>query len=288
MRTRLIHLIYALFCTIFVLGYSVSTAFTPTTELRVSVLDVGQGDAIYIEAPNGRTMLVDGGPRGSLVAPLKAAQTIPKKHIDVFVLTNPDADHFAGILDLVKTYSIGVVVESGTRSTSKSYQSFDRLVTEEKIPRLIAKRGMGIVLDQKQNIKFSVLFPDTSVSGWSHNDASIVGRLTYGSRSFMFTGDATALTESIVRVRNDREILKSDVLKIGHHGSRTSTSEAFLDAVSPTYAIVSYGMGNTYGHPHREVVDRVRARDITLLETAKEGTVTCTTDGEKLECAGEN
>jgi competence protein ComEC len=288
MRTRLIHLIYALFCVIFVLGYSASTAFTPTTELRVSILDVGQGDAIYIEAPNGRTMLIDGGPRGTLVAPLKAAQTIPKKHIDVFVLTNPDADHFAGILDLMKTYSIGAVIESGTRSTSKSYQSFDRLVTEEKIPRLIAKRGMEIVLDQKQNIKFSVLFPDTSVSGWSHNDASIVGRLTYGARSFMFTGDATALTESIVRVRNDREFLKSDVLKIGHHGSRTSTSEAFLDAVASTYAIVSYGMGNTYGHPHREVVDRVRTRDLTLLETAKEGTITCTTDGEKLECGGEN
>ncbi len=288
MRTRLIHVIYLLFCAIFALGYSVSAALVPTTDLHVSVLDIGQGDAIYIEAPNGRTMLVDAGPRGSLVAPLKAAQTISKKHIDVFVLTNPDADHFAGILDLMKTYSMGTVVESGTRSTSKSYQSFDRLVTEEKIPRLIARNGMEIVLDQKRDIKFSILFPDHNVSGWKHNDASIVGRLTYGTRSFMLTGDATTFTESIVRVRNEQELLKSDVLKIGHHGSRTSTSEAFLDAVSPTYAIVSYSMGNTYGHPHSEVVDRIRARDIILLETAKEGTVTCTTDGEKLDCNREN
>jgi competence protein ComEC len=247
--------------------------------LTVAMLDIGQGDSIYVRAPDGHQMLIDGGPRGSLMKPLSDVVPYGTTSIDVLMITNADADHYAGYLDFLKTYEIGAVVEAGVPSKTKTYAEFEALIKEKHIQEVNAKKGMQIVLDEKDGVVFNVLYPDRDVAGWKTNDASIMGRLVYGSRSVMFTGDAPSTTESLVIAGNPPGSLKSDILKVGHHGSRTSTSNAFIEAVSPIQAIISAGNNNRYGHPTPETLARLKAHNIPIFVTKDVGTITCTTDG---------
>ncbi len=249
------------------------------TELQVSFLSIGQGDSTYIQAPNGRQMLIDGGPRGSLVKVLKTEMPPGDTSIDVVLLTHPDADHYAGLVDLLNTYSVGTIIESGKTSTAKTYQELEKLIAEKRISKVIARTGTTITLDQDNIVVFKVLFPSGDVSNLPTNDASIVGRLTYGATSVMFTGDAPVATEKILIAGQKPEDLASTILKVGHHGSRTSSSSAFLKIVQPEYAIISAGKGNRYGHPHQEVVDLLKSLGITVLITKDEGTITFFSDG---------
>jgi competence protein ComEC len=257
---------------------------TLSNELKVYLLDIGQGDAMYIRAGDGSDMLIDGGPKGSLVQPLEAVLPFGDKEINVLVVTNPDADHYAGFIDLLKEYTVDLVIEPGTQSKTKTYAEFESLVAEKKIPKLIARKGMRILLDQTNGVEYDVLFPDRDVSSFTTNDGSIIAKLLYGTRSFIFTGDATAYTESLVLANSQSELLKSDVLKIGHHGSRTSTTNNFLEAVAPTYALISAGVHNKYGHPHPEVISRLKKFGVQILGTYESGTILCTTDGTALSC----
>jgi beta-lactamase superfamily II metal-dependent hydrolase len=249
-------------------------------ELFVYVLDVGQGDAIYVRAPDGSDMLIDGGPRGALLLPLQKVMPFDDKKVDVIVVTNPDTDHYAGFLDILKEYEVGAIIEAGTTSNTKTYQEFETLISEKEIPRLIAKKGMQIVLDREKNVSYEVLFPDRDVSNFTTNDGSIIARLSYGAKSFLLTGDATAYTESLV----SNETIDSDVLKVGHHGSRTSTSTSFLEATTPEYAIISASKNNRYGHPHPEVISRLKKIGVPVLGTYDTGTVVCITNGVTLSC----
>lgn len=262
-----------------------------SNELSVYLLDIGQGDAMYVRAPDGSDMLIDGGPAGyrsetPLLRELKTVMPFDDKHIDVLVVTNPDADHFAGFNDLLKSYTVGAVIEPGTHSDTKTYKIFESLVAEKKIPKVIARKGMRVVLDKNKGIEYDVLFPDRNVSVFSRNDGSIVGKLVYNKKSFILTGDATSYTESLVLASNSKETLKSDVLKIGHHGSRTSTSQKFLQTVAPVYAIISAGRNNRYGHPHLEIINRLKNFGAQILGTYQNGTITCMTDGVILTCNG--
>jgi beta-lactamase superfamily II metal-dependent hydrolase len=249
-------------------------------ELFVYVLDVGQGDAIYVRAPDGSDMLIDGGPRGALLLPLQKVMPFDDKKVDVIVVTNPDTDHYAGFLDILKEYEVGAIIEAGTTSNTKTYQEFETLISEKEIPRLIAKKGMQIVLDRGKNVSYEVLFPDRDVSNFTTNDGSIIAKLSYGAKSFLLTGDATAYTESLV----SNETIDSDVLKVGHHGSRTSTSTSFLEATTPEYAIISASKNNRYGHPHPEVISRLKKIGVPVLGTYDTGTVVCITNGVTLSC----
>ena len=257
--------------------YLFSFSFTDT--LHVSFLNIGQGDSIYVRAPNGRQMLIDGGPKGSLTASLEQQVLYGNTFIDVLVVTNADADHYAGYLDLLKSYRIGIVVEAGVPSKTKTYALFESLLVEKHIPRIFARKGMQIILDEPRHITFNILFPDRNVSGWTTNDASVMGKLVYSSHSIMFTGDAPSTTEDLVIKSNPKEELASDILKVGHHGSRTSTSDAFLDVVKPVYAIISAGKNNRYGHPTPETLGRLSTHAIKTFVTKDVGTVTCTTNG---------
>ena len=248
-------------------------------ELTVSFLDVGQGDAIYIQAPNGRQMIIDGGPAGSLIEPLSLVVPFGDRSIDVLVVTNPDADHYAGFVDILREYSVGAVVESGTLSQSKTYALLHTEIQEQDIPHLFARKGMTITLDSDNEVVFEVLFPDRDMTGWSNNDSSLVGRLVYGESEILFTGDSTIRTESVILASNPVEALASDILKVGHHGSRTSTSSAFLKAVSPDIAIISLGERNSYGHPHKEPIATLSNADVSVLRTDQEGTITYVSDG---------
>lgn len=251
--------------------------------LKVSFLDIGQGDAIYIEAPNGNQMIIDGGPKNALINALEGVMPYGDRSINVIMVTNPDADHYSGFIGLMKDYNVGTVIESGTKTDTPTYHTFRDIVAEKNIPNLVARKGMTITLDKEHGVVFTVLFPDMDVSGWSRNDGSIMGVLAYGKTKVFFTGDGTKTTENAVMLRTDKEMLESDIIKIGHHGSRTSSSDAFIKAIAPMYAVISSGKGNSYGHPHKETLDTLNKNHVQILRTDSLGAVTFISDGNSFK-----
>ncbi len=241
--------------------------------LKVAYMDIGQGDSIYVEAPNGNQMIIDGGPTNLTTTRLAELMPFGNRSINILVVTNPDKDHYYGFLNIIKNYNVGAILEPGTISNSQTYASLENLIAEKKIPKIIARRGMNIILDQKNNVVFHILFPDRDVSSWTTNDGSIVGRITYGNSSYMMMGDATVKTEDIVLAENSQNDLKSDILKLGHHGSKTSSSSEWLSTVAPSYAVISAGLNNKYGHPHKEVLNRLDSFSIPYLITFQKGNI---------------
>lgn len=250
--------------------------------LKIIFIDVGQGDAIYIEAPSGRQILIDGG-RNEIILP-KLAQVMPlgDRTIDLIVATNPDQDHIGGLINVIEEYKVGQVIDSGVKKESYTYQKFNEILKKNEIEKIIARRGQKIILDEEKNIYLEILFPDRDVSGWEANDGSIVAKLIYGEKSFLFMGDATLYTENIIRWNEEKKTLDIDVLKLGHHGSDTSTTEFWLNLTSPEFAIISAGENNKYGHPDEEVLNNLKKLNISYLETSKEGNITFETDGMNL------
>jgi competence protein ComEC len=250
--------------------------------LKVVFLDVGQGDSIYIEAPNGVQMLIDGGSDAKLLSSLSKVMPFADRSIDMIVATHPDMDHIGGFPLLIDNYKVGSILENGATSDSKVYESLENKIVKNKIRKIIAKRGMHIILDKKKNIYFDILFPDRDISNFDSNDGSIVGKLTYGKESFMFTGDATTYTENLIGWNEKDRTLKSDVLKLGHHGSHTSSGLSWLEKVNPKVAIISVDKGNKYGHPHKDILDRLISLHIPFIKTSDLGNIVFETDGVKL------
>ncbi len=230
-----------------------------------AVLDIGQGDALFIESPTGTQVLVDGGPPKKILNQLSRVMSPFDRNIDAFIITNPDADHIAGFLDVLKIYNVSKVFEPGTLTDSKVYQNLRDEIKKKNISNILAKKGMK--LDIGGGVIIDILFPDRNVSAWTTNDGSIVARLSYGNTSVMLTGDATNKTEEIILAENSKMQLHSDILKVGHHGSRTSTSPEFIKAVSPTYAFISDGKDNKYGHPHQDTLDTLAQFGVKILRT---------------------
>jgi competence protein ComEC len=258
-------------------------AVVPSNILKVAVLDVGQGDAIYIEAPNGNQVLFDAGKDGKILQKLHEIMPSGDTSINAIFATNPDADHIGGIDDVLHAYDVGVVFEPGTISTTKTYQTFRQAVLDEENAQfLLARAGTKLVLDEKNGVAIEILFPDQNVSKWTRNDGSIVARLMYGESSFILMGDATSVTENYL-IKKYGSALDADVLKVGHHGSRTSTSGRFLEYVTPEISVVSYGAGNSYGHPHPDVVSRIGAVGSDLFGTGELGEILIETNGVLLE-----
>ncbi len=239
--------------------------------LTLAMLDVGQGDAFFIESPTGTQILFDGGPNGRILGELARAISPFDRRIDALVITNPDQDHIAGFSDVLKNYEIGAVFEPGTFNDSKVFQNLKDEIKRKNIPDILARKGMK--LDIGGGAVIEILFPDRDVSYWAPNDGSVVARLSYGKTSIMFTGDATKKTEEIVLTRNPLPKIDSDILKTGHHGSRTSTSGNFVKAVSPAYALISSGKENKYGHPHQDVLDILTVFGAKILRTDTMGTI---------------
>lgn len=250
--------------------------------LKIVFLDVGQGDAIYIQAPNGRQMLIDGGSDATLLARLSKVMPFADRSLDMIVVTHPDMDHIGGFPLLLDSYKVKSILENGAVGDSKVALSLEEKIVKKKINKIIAKRGMHIILDDERNIYFDILFPDRSVEGLESNEASIVGKLIYGENSFLFTGDASLYTENLIEWNEEDSTLDSDVLKLGHHGSRTSSSLLWLEKVSPEIAIISVDKANKYGHPHKEVLDRLSSLNIPFLSTGDLGNIVFESDGKKL------
>ena len=250
--------------------------------LKVVFLDVGQGDAIYIEAPNGRQMLIDGGPDAKLLSSLSKVMPFADRSLDMIVATHPDSDHIGGFPLLLDNYKVTSILENGAKGDSKVSTSLEEKIVKKKINKIIAHRGMHIILDENKNIYFDILFPDRDITNFESNDASIVGKLVYGEKSFLFTGDASLYTENLIEWNENDKTLDADVLKLGHHGSRTSSSILWLKKVTPEVAIISVDKGNKYGHPHKELLDRLSFIHIPFLSTADLGNIIFKSDGVKL------
>lgn len=245
--------------------------------LKVSFLDVGQGDAIFVEAPNGNQVLIDGGSNKAVLKELGKVMPFYDRTIDAVIATHPDKDHIGGLIEVLKNYHSDFVMEPGVSSDTGTYQELKKTITDKKLPRILARRGMSLNLGD--GARLNILFPDRDTDGWETNTSSIVAKLAYGDTSFLLTGDSPLAIEKYLSMIDGRN-LKSDVLKAGHHGSRTSTSESFASLVSPEYAVISAGKDNRYGHPHKEVLDILEKTKATILKTYEQGTISFISDGE--------
>lgn len=246
--------------------------------MTVAFLDVGQGDAIFIESPTGVQVVVDGGPNKNLLRELPKVLPWYDRKVDLIVVTNPDLDHYSGFISFFDRYSVTALLESGTVSKTEPYAVFGKKLSEKGVRRITALRGQSIHLGG--GVRLDVLFPDRNVADLSPNDGSIIMRLVYGDTSILLQGDSTARIEEYLAVK-DGDGLKSDILKTGHHGSRTSTTRMYVETVKPQYAVISAGKDNTYGHPHAEVLETLRNMNVPVLGTYSEGTIIFYSDGKK-------
>lgn len=240
--------------------------------LSVTFFDVGQGDAVLI-SQGSQQILIDGGRDGSLLLE-KLGKAIPfwDRTIETVIATHPDADHIAGLVDVAKAYKIGSVIETDMKSDSQTYKAWEDAIDKEGSERIEALAGEKVIL--KNGAELDILFPFseiTEVDEKNSNAASVVARLIYGENSFLFTGDLPI--EQELELVDKKTELSSDVFKVGHHGSKYSTSEKFLDAVKSKDAIISVGAHNTYGHPNQEITDRLSHRGINILRTDKSGDI---------------
>ncbi len=254
-------------------------------ELHVFFQDVGQGDAIFIVTPGGQQVLVDGGP-GPLAAARALGARMPfhDRQVEVVVLTHGHADHVTGLLEVLRRYSVRLIVERQTEYDSPPYQAWRQAVAAEGATVVQAQPGQAIALDT--GVMLHVLGPPQALLKGTQSDidnASVVLRLVYGGTSFLLAGDAFSEGEAALLASG--AALDSDVLKVGHHGSRSSSTPGFLERVSPAVAVISAGADNPYGHPHAETLATLRRfvpPELTFL-TRDHGTIEVISDGHSLE-----
>ena len=280
LRTFIGPIIVGLFLFINIFIWSAVLANERDGLLTVAFLNVGQGDAIFIEAPNGNQMLVDGGPNTAVVRELSKIMQFSDRSIDVVVATHPDKDHISGLIEVFKRYEVLMYLDPGVVHGTGEYQTLLQMVENEGISVTYARRGMNIALGD--GVYVEILFPDRDVSNVETNLGSIVMKVVYGETEFMLTGDSPVSIEKYL-TSIDGKGLESDVLKAGHHGSKTSNSERFIGFVNPQIVIISAGKDNRYGHPHKEVLDILNKFDIEIVNTADVGTIVFTSDGESVQ-----
>lgn len=243
--------------------------------LEVHFIDVGQGDSIFIQAPDGTTILIDGGnANGEALAYL---QSLGIQHITAIIATHPHADHIGGLIDVMNTLTVDAVWTSGAIHTTGVFERFLDTIDAHQIPYFEAGQNDTITVG---SLSFDVVYGQATSSNL--NDTSLVLHLGYGHVSFLFTGDAESSAERDMLSTVEPSRLASTVLKVGHHGSSTSSSAEFLNVVRPQIAIYSAGSNNAYGHPHSETIDNLLTVGALIYGTDESGTITIETDGESL------
>jgi len=247
-----------------------------TGVLKVHFIDVGQADAILVQA-GGSNMLIDAGNNddAGLVEKYLRDQGVQK--LDVVMGTHPHEDHIGGLDDVIKDFSIGKVYLPKVNHSTKTYKDVLLALKEKQIKATPAAGGQSFSLG---DAKVEILAPN-SESYEELNNYSIVCKVTYGHSAFLLTGDAEVLSEQEMLKKNYN--LKADVLKVGHHGSHSSTGKDFLKAVSPAMAVISVGKDNDYGHPHRETLQKLAAQGIKVYRTDQVGTIKMVSDGKEIK-----
>jgi competence protein ComEC len=250
--------------------------------LRVSFLDVGQGDATLIETPSGNQVLIDGGAANRVSQPLARALPFYDRSLDMVIASHGDGDHIGGLVAVLKRFDVARIAPPLSSSVSAVYSAFVA-ATEAEVSQgaSVEKLERGSVVDLGDGAYLVVFFPRAEHRPAESNAGSFIIKLIYGDTSWLLTGDSPRAIEEYLAV-SDGKALAADVLKVGHHGSDTSSSRIFLSAVSPATAVISAGADNPYGHPHQSVLDSLDALGIEVLCTCETGTITFTSDGREI------
>ena len=244
-------------------------------KLNVAFLDVGQGDSILLKSPDGKTMLIDAGEATEEEVIKSALQNNGIEKIDYLIATHPHSDHIGSMPAIVEAYEIGEIYMPRASSNTKTYEQLLENIQEKGLT--VHAGRAGVTLDFGEQVQGEFLAPASEEYEETNND-SLVLKLTYGETSFLFTGDAEALSEGEM-LESTPEKLDADVLKVGHHGSSSSSSTDFLLAVSPEYAVISCGKENSYGHPHAETTYSLKQLGVTTYRTDLLGTILAVSDG---------
>ncbi len=234
--------------------------------LEVIFFDVGQGDSIFIETPQNQQILIDGGPGSAVLEKLGKEMPFWDRTIDLVILTHPDFDHISGLIEVLRRYQVENILWTGILCETAECQEWQKLIATEGANIYLAKAGQNIKLARNDLANFEVLYPFENLEGKkvsNTNNTSIVARLVYGENSFLFTGDAYQSVERELIKRGDE--IDSDILKVGHHGSKNSNSSEFIEAVSPQIAVISVGKDNKYGHPNQETLAILEKYGISTL-----------------------
>ena len=250
-------------------------------ELEVVFLDIGQGDAILIKTPGGQNVLIDGGPDKSVVYKLDKYLPFHNRQIDLMILTHPDNDHVTGLVEVLKRFPVKRILSTGVLNPTSSYLSWLEEVEREESEQIVARREL--VINFGQGVKMTILWPEKNLWGQVIEDTnfnSIVARLDYGETSFLLTGDAPIEVEEILI--DEGLDISADVLKVGHHGSKGSTSKKFLEAVQPEFGIISCGRDNKFGHPTYRVLKNLENIGAKTLRTDQSGDIIFTSNGRIL------
>jgi len=264
-------------------GFPTSAASEPIPErhtsgsLQVFYLDVGQGDSTLIRTPKGQNILIDGGDNHKGDEVVDYLKQLGVKSLDAIIATHPDADHIGGLDTVIDAIPTKSVYAPRVSHTTNTYKDFLLAVKNSGLKIKTAKAGLTLPLE---GVTAEFIAPVADY-GKDLNAWSAVLRVQYGNTSFLFTGDAETKSETDMLKRPD--LLNADVLKVGHHGSDTSTSLKFLNAVNPKYAVISAGKDNKYGHPKSAIVNRLKKSKVTIYRTDTQGTITAISDGKNIK-----
>jgi competence protein ComEC len=261
-----------------ILAWTAVSALSLNNFLEIDFFDVGQGDSIFIETTSQNQILIDGGPGSSVLEKLGKEMPFWDRTIDLVVLTHPEIDHMSGLIEVLKRYKVENVLWTGVKKDTTEYEKWSKTLEKEGANIIIAKAGEKIIAGKAE---IEVLWPLESMENQElseSNDSSVILRMVYGQKSFLFTGDAARTSEeSLV---SGGALIDSDVLKIGHHGSKTSSSDEFLEKISPEIGVIEVGKENRYGHPNQDVLDRLQKYAIKILRTDINGDIKMISDGK--------
>jgi len=279
---KLVWVIFGVLICLNVITWVVIYDLSRVGDLEVVFFDVGQGDAIFIETPQGHQILIDGGPDLTILEKLAAEMPFYDRTIDLIILTHPESDHYFGLFEVLKRYEVENILWTGVVRDTAEWKEWVRLIEEEGAEVRIAEAGQRITIGKSDfPTILEVLHPFENLADQKikdSNDTSIVARLVFGNVSFLFTGDISKKIEAkLVEQNND---LDSDILKIAHHGSKTSSSLGFLEQVSPEVAVIHVGE-NSYGHPHPEVLANLEQFGIQVLRTDINGDIKIVSNGKR-------
>lgn len=264
---------------ILVLIIIISLSSLASDQLVIHFLDVGQADSIFIQLPNGQNMLIDAGNNADGPFVVNYLQDHKITKIDYLIGTHPHEDHIGGIDDVTKSFNIGHIYMPPVTHTTRTFK--DILTAFQANNKKIIPAKAGLTIIDQDNLKACFLSPLRD-NYKELNEWSAVLKLRYKEISFLFTGDAEEINE-IEIISSPVTSLDSDVLKVGHHGSDSSTSIAFVKAVTPSYAVISVGKDNRYDHPSPDIIDRLEAHGAIVLRTDELGTIIARSDGTTLK-----
>ena len=275
-RLSLIHLVIILCLSVFSFSTH-SIASQKDGLLKVYFLDVGQGDSIFVETPNGNQILIDGGPDNKVIQKLAKVMPFYDHDIDMVIATHPHADHIAGLIEVLERYNVKNVLQAKEDYNSPVVPAWRDAVKNEKTNEIEAIAGK--IIELGNGVVLKIIYPEESLEGQTvknPNNSSVVMMLDYKETEILLVGDIEAKVEKELL---DDDI-DADILKVGHHGSKTSTTANFLERISPQVAFVEVGSKNKFGHPSPEVIQRLENSGIKYYRTDLDGHMEVLTDGE--------